>query len=343
MQQNDSPAPSATGIDIGGTKVHILDDTHHAVRHYDPHQYPDLYAVLDDYFGGLEKRPGRVMLAVAGPRDDVSGIIKMSNNPWPAINPREAEARYPGTRFETCNDMIGTVAGVVAAHADSFKLLKEGVAVENGNKVVVSISTGFGVGVAALDRVAGRYTYIESEAGHSGFQPYNEVQSDFLNFLYTKHTDPSWELALSGKYGIDSWLEFLSPKLHAPALGKALERAMADGRPRGAVLLEFALEGTGADQEAAHTILDYMGCLVANALSNLALTFKTSGGIFLTGSVSLALAEYWAERTGFADEFLKHGTPDHAPWLETFLTHIPVYLVTDPHIAAKGALFLTSL
>jgi glucokinase len=341
--QNTHDTPRIiTGIDVGGTKVHILDSASGSIRHYVTTDYPDLYAILDDYFGQLPHRPTRVAIAMAGPRDEHNGEVKMTNVDWPSFNPVEAGSRYPGTAFDTYNDMTATTAGVATSASTNFKLLKDGVAVPAGNKAVITISTGVGAGVAVWDRGLERYTFMETEFGHSGFQPYGEMQQSFLAFLFTKYSDPSWELALSGKYGVDNWLEFLAKKLHAPELGGALERADANNRPKGAVLLQYALEDSGANQKVAHQILDYMACLTANALADMALTYKATGGIYLTGSVSLALAEYWAERTDFKQAFVRRGTADHAVWLEQYLNQVPIYLVTDPHIAATGALNLAS-
>lgn len=329
-----------TGMDIGGTKVHILDSYSDTVRHHSTADFPDLYAALDDYFKAIGARPRKIAIAMAGPRDENTGSVKMTNSPWPVFNPIEAAVKYPGTTFETYNDMNATTAGIATAHSDSFILLKEGVASTKGSKAAVAVSTGFGVGIAAYNRTTDSYTLLDSEIGHSGFQPYTEVQNQFLQFLYSKYPDPSWELALSGGFGIDNWLEFLHDKIHAPKLGGALEKAVTAHRPPGAVLLEFALEGTGEDQKAAQTILEYMADLTATGLSNVALAYKASGGIYLTGSVALALGEYWAEKTKFKRAFIRRGTSDHAPWIEEFLGNIPIYLVTDPHIAVKGALVL---
>lgn len=329
-----------TGIDVGGTKVHILDNRDASLGRFVTADFPDLYAVLDAYFEQRQARPERIAIAMAGPRDDHTGAIKMTNSPWPLFVPEEAAARYPGTTFETYNDMAATTAGIVSAPSDTFKLLKGGVSEPTGNKAAASISTGFGLGIAAYNRSIDGYTLLDTEFGHTGFQPYTDVQKQFLDFLFSRYSDPSWELALSGKFGFDNWLEFLSDKIHAPKLGHSLELAVEAGRPSGAVLLEYATEGSGEDQAAAHQVLDCLAGLTATALSSIALAYKSTGGIYLTGSVSSALAEYWAESTGFNRAFIRHGSEDHAPWLEPYLEQVPIYLVIDPHIAVKGALAL---
>jgi glucokinase len=176
--------------------------------------------------------------------------------------------------------------------------------------------------------------------GHIGFQPYTEPERRHLAHIYKKYDHPSIELAINGKHGVEAWLEH-SPELQTAAkLSRALDRARASGRPAGAALLEFAAEGTGADRNAARAILGHMGALVGNVLADFALAYKSTGGVYLTGSVSLGLAEYWAEHTGFAKAFMRHGTADHAPWLEPMLKGIPIYLITNPDIAAAGALAL---
>ncbi len=329
-----------TGIDVGGTKVHVKDNVEGRVHHYATTDCPDMYAVLDDYFQKLPVRPRRIALAIAGPRDEHSGVVQMTNSSWPAFDPSEASMRYPGTTFVTYNDMVGVTAGIAAGTSTLATLLKPGVSSASGTKVAVSISTGVGAGVAVWNQPLGRHIYLETEAGHAGFQPYGPIQRAFLDYLFSQYPHPSYELALSGKFGIENWLTHLSDKFHAPELGAALKRADATGRPLGAVLLEFATQSRGEPQQVAHLVLDYMGQLAGNMLADLALVYKASGGIFLTGSLSMALAEYWAQNTAFTPSFIRTGTDGHAAWLEGYLSNLPIYLVTDPHVAVNGALEL---
>jgi len=70
---------------------------------------------------------------------------------------------------------------------------------------------------------------------------------------------------------------------------------------------------------------------------DLTLAYKATGGIYLTGSVALALGEYLVHETSFLERFIHNGAP-HDFWLQ----HVPIYLVTDPHVAVKGALSLAT-
>lgn len=328
------------GIDVGGTKVHILDTISTNLHRYPTNDFADLYALLDHYFEKMQAHPAKVTIAMAGPRDDVTGEVKMTNCPWPPFNPQDASKRYPDVNFATTNDMIATTAGIVKSAGIDLETLKPGTPTATGTKFIFTISTGANGCAAVWDEHSKKRVFVPCEAGHVGFQPYNPTQRKYLEHLSKKYDFPSVELAISGKHGVENWLEHLLSELDAPELTEAIHRAEADDRPLGMVLLEFATEGKGKSQKAAHAVLDHMGTLVGSILASYALVFKATGGIYLTGSVSVGLGEYWAKHTDFAKAFMRKGMPEHAPWLEAMTSAIPIYLSTDPHVAVAGALEL---
>lgn len=328
------------GVDVGGTKTEIADNRGSGLHRYVTADFPDLYAVLDDYFGKAGVRPERIAVAMAGPRNAETGEVKPTNFAWPAFDPNEAEERYPGTSFDTMQDMDAVMAGIVYDSGAIIKQLKSGRAVPKGTKVAVTISTGVNTCVAAWDRRSKRYVFITGEAGQVGFQPYNEAQERHLKYIFSQYEHPSVELALSGMFGIETWIEHTPEMRGARELADAVARAREAGRPVGAVLLAFATEGLGPSRAAAQMILGDMGALVGNVLADYALGSLATGGLYLTGSVSLGLAEYWAENTDMITAFVRTGTSDHAPWLEETLRDLPIYLVTSPNIAVEGALAL---
>jgi glucokinase len=335
------PADSfVAGLDAGGTKTVILDSLNPKLHHYQTNDFKDLESLLTAYFAEVGDRPKKMVVALAGPRNDATGEIKMTNCPWPVFNPHKAAQQFPGTTFVTTNDMVATSAGAVHASSMDLQLLKAGKASPVGSKLTITISTGVGTCIAAWDEQTKRYVFVPGEGGHAGFQPYNAAERRHLAHIFKKYEHPSVELAISGKFGIPHWVEHSPETKKAPELSAALERAQKDGRPIGAVLLEFAETGSGAARTAARTLLGHMGGLVGNVLADLALTAKATGGIYLTGSVSFNLSEYWAEHTGMNAAFVRRGTPEHSPWLEEVLGNIPIYLITDPYVAAKGALAL---
>ena len=321
------------GFDVGGTKIHVLCSDSDQVRRYNTGDFASMDAVLTAYFEELGHLPVSVALAMAGPRDDETGAVKLTNGTWPAFDPLAAGKRYPGTTFETINDMVGTAAGALAENGIDLTELKPGTPAAHGTKLVVAVSTGMGAAAAVWDAHSKRYIFAASEGGHIGIQPENDEEAAYLRHLQTKHVHVSAELALSGKGGIDSLIDHSLATQPAEGLAAAVQRAREAGRPVGAVLLEFATEGEGQDQAMAHKILSQLGSMLGSAIRDLAVAFKATGGIYLTGSVILALGDYLASDTDFLQRFVHPGAT-HDSWI----SKIPLYLVDDPNVAVKGAL-----
>ncbi len=321
------------GADVGGTKVMIVDSASEITHRYETTGFRDVHAILDNYFGKLGRRPARMVLIMAGPRDDETGVVKLTNLDWPAFDPVAAGQRYPGTTFETMNDMVGTAAGAFVEPGVDLETLKPGTPTRTGTKLVITVSTGIGSAAAVWDSHAKRYVFMASEGGHIGIQPENDEEAAYLKFLQAKYPHVSAEIALSGLAGIDSIIEHTLQSHKTEELGQAIGRAREAGRPVGAVLLEFATEGSGTDRDVARLILNRLGGMLGSVIRDLTVAFKATGGIYLTGSIALALGEYFMEQTDFSGRFVHKGA-SHDSWVQK----IPIYLITDPHVAVKGAL-----
>jgi len=323
-----------TGIDVGGTKVHIADTLSTTVHRYNTPDHPNLDAVLEDYFLTMEARPSRIAVGMAGPRDDETGEIKLTNSPWPAFNPEAASKKY-GIEVFTANDMKVTMAGVLQVKGVDLLQLKPGTPKRKGTKLVVALSTGIGGAAAVWDNHSGRFVIVDSEGGHIGFQPKDEEEQQYLTYLHKKYPHASAELALSGKHGIDNLVDHSLETLQQLKLAQAVNDARKGDRPVGSVLLEFATQGIGVDQQAAEVILRRMGAMIGSVLRDLTVVYKATGGVYLTGSVALALGEYFAQKTEMNQRFVREGAV-HDKWLEK----VPISLVIDPNVAVVGALAL---
>lgn len=323
-----------TGIDVGGTKVHIADTLSTTVRRYDTPDFASMDEVLGNYFQTIGARPVKVAVGMAGPRNDETGEIKLTNTHWPTFKPIEATQKYR-TEFTTANDMVATTAGVLQVTGIDLLQLKSGTATRTGTKLVTTLSTGIGAAAAVWDSHSKRYVILAGEGGHIGFQPKNEEEQQYLTYLHKKHPHASAELALSGKYGIENLVDHSLETLEVVNLGSAITKARGANRPVGAVLIEFATQGEGVDQQTAETILRRLGAMVGSVVRDLTVAFKATGGVYLTGSVALALAEHFAEKTEFNQRFICQGAV-HDTWLD----NVPINLVTDPNVAVVGALAL---
>jgi glucokinase len=176
---------------------------------------------------------------------------------------------------------------------------------------------------------------IDGLGGHVGFQPKSEEEHRYLRYLLTKDPHASAERALSGKYGVDNLVNYSLETTPAPGLESAVRMARNENRPVGAVLLALAQEGQGADQQVARSVLGTMGAMFGSLLRDWTEVYHATGGVYLTGSVALALSEYFAQSTDMLARFVESG-PEHDTWLEK----VPISLVTDPNVAVVGALAL---
>lgn len=340
MQADDSlllpvDVSLCTGVDVGGTKVAILDTSSSYIHRYKTGEYHGVEDVLDDYFVKIGKRPRSIALVMAGPRDDETGNIKLTLADWQEFRPDDAAKKYPGTAFVTANDMIGAASGILSEQSDELLPLKQGTMTGTGTKLIISVSTGLGVAAAVWDHHSKRYVFMASEGGHIGIQPQNDDETEYLHFLQAKYPRASAEFALSGKAGINNIIDHTLVTHTAERLKTTIEYARASGQPVGAVLREFAIEGSDFDQEVARKILNRIGGMLGATLRDLAVAFKATGGVYLTGSVSLSLGEYLTQETELINRFVHAGAKHHI-WVE----EIPIYLATDPHVTVRGALEL---
>jgi len=258
------------GIDVGGTKIGILDTRGETYHRYTTNDHTKMEDVLDDYFASLSKRPAKVVLAMAGPRDEETGAIEITNGNLPAFNPKDAEKRYPGTQFETVNDMVGTAAGVLAEEGIELRELKPGTPTRTGTKLIVALSTGFNASAAVWNTHTERYIIVASESGHIGIQPENDTEIAYLRYLQTKYPHVSAEIALSGKMGINHLVDHILMEHYDTELIAAIQRARQDGRPVGSVLLEFAEVGEGTSRDVSRIVLRQLGNMLGSAMSDLA-------------------------------------------------------------------------
>jgi glucokinase len=323
-----------TGIDVGGTKVHIADTLSSTIRRYNTADHPSMEALLEDYFQAIQCRPGKVVVAMAGPPEEGTGAVILTNHTWPKFYPQQASTAY-GITIDTENDMVATMAGVLKGTSIDTMTLKPGLAAPGGTKLAVALSTGIGSAKAVWNKHLERYQPVSGEGGHIGWQPKDDEEISYLSHLLKKYSHPSAELALSGKHGIDNLVDHTFATMPTDHLAAAVYEARIAERPVGAILLEYATQGAGHDRQVAQSILKRLGAMLGSVIRDLAVADVAKGGVYLTGSVALGLSEYLAESTEFNQRFVHHGAT-HDEWLE----RVPIQLVTDPNVAVVGALAL---
>ena len=91
--------------------------------------------------------------------------------------------------------------------------------------------------------------------------------------------------------------------------------------------------GLAVEDPVCHTTVETLAGMLATASGGLAATGLTLGGVYIAGSVALAIADLLRAplfRRRFND----------AAWAADFLADMPIYLVADPLAGLEGARFI---
>lgn len=263
--------------------------------------------------------PSAVGLAVAGPVFE--GSARLTNGQL-AFHRQEIARAFATRQVALVNDIVALGAAVEGLPAAGFKLLSgepnAAGASGSGTKGIVAAGTGLGMGLVVDGRC------LPSEGGHARVAPASAFERELLAATENQADAPpvvTWEHYLSGR-GVELLYRAVCAVWgSAPAALGAKEitrRALAvDGDP------------------VCHTTMETWAGLLATAAGTLAVTGMTLGGVYLGGSVSLAVAEL-LQAARFRQRF------ETAAWAADFLKAMPLYLVVDPLAGLDGAALLAS-
>ena len=258
---------------------------------------------------------------VAGPVRN--GRCKISNLAW-TIDSRELAKQLKLPSVGLLNDLQAYAYGIDALDEKDFVTINEGAADAEGNRAVVSARTG--LGVAGLYWDGRRHHPFACEGGHTNLAPRTDLECDLLNYLRKKHNGRvSSERVVSGP-GIKSIYDFLreTGKAEEPEWLKA-EISKAPDPP--AAISRLALEGKAAICDQALSI--FVSVFGAHA-GDCALTFMSSGGVFIGGSIAAKILPKMQEPI-FMESFLDKGR------MAGLLKDMPVKIVLNDDAGMMGA------
>lgn len=232
-----------------------------------------------------------VAIAAAGaPRD---GLLPLTNRAM-VLDPEDIRAELGQVPVTLFNDMVGQGHGLSRLGPDGLRHLA-GPQTGQGARLVVNIGTGLNACVVH-EGPAGTFV-PPSEAG---------------NVTLPQVTDSL--RALAGLRGGEVVAEDVISGRALPWLAKVL--AERDNQQGAGALAHEAVQRVIADALAAY-------------MRDMVLCHMATGGIFLTGGVSMALADVldWTE---------VHAAMVGGRAYADLLARVPVTLVTDPHVALRG-------
>src|SRR5580692_6125586 len=257
---------------------------------------------------------------VAGPVR--SGRSKISNLPW-TIDSRELAGQLKLNSVGLLNDLEAYAYGIDALESKDFVTLSEGAEDAEGNRAVISARTG--LGVAGLYWDGFRHHPFACEGGHADFAPRSDIQMELLAYLQKKYGRVSCERILSGP-GIKNIYEFIrdTQKADEPEWLREQIKGVKDVP---ALIAQLALEGKAAicDQ----TLSIFVSVFGAET-GNCALSFMTTGGIFIGGSIAARNVGRMKDPV-FMQSFLNKGR------METLLKDMPVKIILNDDCGLMGA------
>jgi glucokinase len=252
--------------------------------------------VLARLLDGAPQRPRAAVLAVAAP---VSGEeIALTNRNW-CVRLPALSARFGISPIHAVNDFEALAWALPSLRRGDLQPIGEDRDCPHGVKLVVGPGTG--LGVAALVPAGSGFHVIASEAGHSSFGPAYPDEEIVFHRLAEKGAPLSAENVLSG-----SGLSALHAAMHPDTLKVKPEMIVRQAR--------------AGDRAARATIAMFVR-LLGRFAGDMALTFRSTGGVYIAGGVATGLGPLF-DAPLFRAAFERH--PPYEPMLKA----MPTMLIT---------------
>lgn len=315
--------------DIGGTKTILrladYQDGRFSVlgeERYQSGSYEQFDNILQAFFDACEDKARSIdsaCVGVAGPIDQHTA--RVTNLPWQLDSEALAHS-FAIDRFSLINDFQAIGYGIEQLDAQDLVTLQKGNNVPRATRAVIGAGTGVGHAILAWCNDA--YQVLPCEAGHAGFAPANDEQTDLLRFLQGKFDVMSVERVLSGP-GIKNIFDFVADQ-KPDQLSAALKNDLTGDDPT-PVIVDYALHHK---DPVAETTLDMFVDIYGAAAGNLALTALATGGIYIAGGIAPRIVDKLQEGAFIAAFNNKSKMKD-------LLTTMPVKVITNPKVGLIGA------
>jgi glucokinase len=264
---------------------------------------------LGQYLATADVKPDALCIASAGMMKN--DFITMTNAPW-AFGADALRERFGFELVSLVNDFQAQARFGGDLPEGSFLELKSGTSVPGTPVLTVGPGTGFG---QALSVPGTPPKIIATEGGHRLMLVRNALELELFERLQSRlgHM-PIIEETLSGR-GLVNLFEAV-----------ILARGDTPDEVEPPAITEAALAGEGPAREAILWFFDILAVACADA----AYATGARGGIAISGGIVPRFRALLPE-IPFAESFDRHGL------LTSYLADIPVWLVTDPYAALKGA------
>jgi glucokinase len=313
--------------DIGGTKTNLaLYEVHQGQLNlqtestYPSSSFSSVTEILkkmhSDHPG---KKPERICLGVAGPV--LNGKVVLTNLDW-NLDSNEILRDTDVKEVAIINDLEATAYGLAALDENDFITIQHGDVDYPGNLAIIAPGTGLGEGGLYWNGTS--YHPFATEGGHTDFGPRTREDIELMEFLAAKYGIVSWEKVIAGPAIADIY-DFLRER----AISKQPEwisEAFEKG-DRSALISKFAIDEK--DAVCMQTMLIFVRYL-ARQSSNLVLTMKATGGLYLGGGIPPKIAPLLLQPS-YYHNFLDADRMQH------LLKKVPLKIIRNSKTAMLGA------
>ena len=299
--------------DIGGTHSRFAiyrNSKQSPIKIYYNRDFISFTDVLSVYLKTLSQRPSSLILGGAGIIQ--KNTLFFSNLNW-KINVQKFQKEFQFKTVLFVNDFKLQGLGVLGLKKKEIYPLSSQKADKNQPIALIGPGTGLGCCFIYNGKV------LESEAGHSTLTPISPIQQQIAQILSNQFNPLSFERVLSGPGLVNLYNALIQLKNGGHPIQSTEE------------LYRLAIQKNQNALETYQFFFEFLGIFAGN----LALTLKTSGGIYLTGSIlqdPFILKLF--KKSKFSFYFKEKGR------LKSYLETIPVFLILKPHMAFDGLKYL---
>lgn len=237
-----------------------------AVIQLDDDGFSGLHEAIPHYLTRTGERPGRAVIAIAGPMKD--GAVHLTNRRGWSFRPDDLARRTGLARIDIVNDFAALAEALPYLPEEGLAPLGGSAAIRNDATKLV-LGPGTGLGVAALVYRDGVWCPVPSEGGHVELAATTERESAVYGVLRRGFGRVSAELVASGE-----GLERLDRAIAELDGGQAQERD-------GAAISAAARAG----ETRAREVMEMFFAALARFSGDMALAFVARGGVYIGGGV----------------------------------------------------------
>lgn len=264
---------------------------------------------------------------IAGPVTGELGAqtVQATNLPW-QMDSRAISQQIGGVPVVFANDLVASGTAAIVSKPAARIPLNPMAEKTIGHAAVIAAGTGLGEALFYFD--GQNHHPMPTEGGHSDFAPNNALEVELWAYLRARlNGHVSYERILCGR-GFHDLYCFVRDQGLAQESPHMIEK-LAQAADPSALITQQAVAGSDAISEMACRLF---ARIYGAEAGNLALKSLPFGGVYVAGAIAGHIMPFLQQE--FMPGFIDKGR------FSELLKKIPVWVVSDPELALKGAAVL---